>query len=510
MANMNADTFINNMLGEMMYQIVNGQEALPQDKQTNLKGKQPFKDANFFTWCTPGIPVSVEDFAFLKGLRKPFDYEKFKDLPDTEKDSLKGDEAYKLTVAMDNFSLLVDTVPSKTGMIDSLQVWEPQQRISHIYESILKGCEVADTVPSADAEARIKRIRDATVETVDRTDSETGEKFTEERPSKMVMAYNKYMQEYSKAYEAYIDLMNKAVTGNAGDVQKASAMGPQYYKSVSAAYDLWESAGHKTEYEKLMADLVQLEGISMSMLLKEYREIFIKTQRESLLDSSLYNISRIVPGSFAESTGWTEFSFKSSHLKNTDTSKSKKYSGGARYGIFGGAKGSHEKIETANQINFENIEISFELGQFPIVRNWFREDFLMSTKWRIKSQQDTGSAINPGDLLSNGDPNNPDGKLFAYPTVILIAKNIKINKDIYEKISTEVSKKTSGGGGFSLGPFSMGAKASFNKTDKNLDIKQEHDKMVVPGMEIVGFRNHVLGFNGRPIPNPDLSITKWI
>lgn len=510
MPNMNADTFINNMLGEMMYQIVNGQEALPPDQQTNLKGKQPFKDSNFFTWCTPGIPVSIEDFAFLKGFRKPFDYEKFKDLSDQEKDSRKGDESYQLTVAMDNFSILVDTVPSKDGRIRSLQVWEPGNRISHIYESILNGCEVADTIPSADAEARMKKIREVLGEAVEQTDSDTNEKFIENRPSRMEMVYTKYMNDYNKAYEVYIDLMNKALTGNAADVHKASAMGPQYYKSVSAAYDLWESAGHKSAYEKLMADLRQLEGISMSMLLKEYRDIFVKTRRASLLDYSSYNVSRIVPASFAESTGWAEFSFNSSQLKNTDISKSQKYSGGAKYGIFGGAKGSHEKIETTNELSFENVTISFELGQFPIVRNWFREDFLMSRKWRIKSQQDTGSAINPGDLLSNGNLDNPDGKLFAYPTVILIAKNIKINKDIYDKISTEVSKKTSGGGGFSIGPFSAGAKASYNKSDKNLDIKQDTDKMVVPGMQIVGFRNHTLGINGRPIPNPDPAITKWI
>ena len=503
---MNADTFINNMLGEIMYQIVNGQEALPDKQKENLKDKMPFKDSNFFTWCTPGIPCANKDFLFLQGLRKPVDYARFKDLPEADKESAKGDEAYSLTIGMDNFSLLVDTVPSKTGMINSMQVWEPQQRISHMYESVLKGCEVADTVPSADAQERIKKIREATVETVERIDSDTQEKFTEERPSRMVMAYNKYMQEYANAYSNYIDLMSRSLTGNAADVQKASTMGPQYYKAVTAAYDTWVSAGHKVEFEKLMADLVQLEGISMSLLLKEYREIFIKSQRESLLDSSVYNVSRIVPASFADSTGWTQFSFKSSNLKKTDTSKSKKYSGGARYGIFGGARASHERIEEANLVDFENVEMSFEIGQFPIIRNWFREDFLMSTKWRIKSSQDTGSAVNPGDILSNGNVDAPDGKLFAYPTVILFARNIKISKTAYDKISAATSKKTSGGGGFSIGPFSAGGKASYGSSEKNLEVKQEQDKMVVPGMQIIGFRNHILPL----CPNPDPSITKWI
>jgi hypothetical protein len=85
----------------------------------------------------------------------------FKDLPDADKQAKLGDAAYALTVAMDNFSLLVDTVPEKSAVLHTgVQVWKPQQRISHIYESVLKSCEVADTVSSPEAEKRIKDNRD--------------------------------------------------------------------------------------------------------------------------------------------------------------------------------------------------------------------------------------------------------------------------------------------------------------------------------------------------------------
>src|SRR5688572_29649985 len=167
---MNSELFINNMLGAVIDQIVNGKESLPADQKNKLKADVPFKESNFFTWCTPGIPVSPEDFAFLKGLRKPLDYDKWKDLPDAEKEAKRGDDAYALTVAMDNFSVLVDTVPNKSGMVDSLQVWEPQNRISHIYESALKGSEVADSVVSPEAQQRIDKIRAETIETVEKTD----------------------------------------------------------------------------------------------------------------------------------------------------------------------------------------------------------------------------------------------------------------------------------------------------------------------------------------------------
>jgi len=501
---MNSDTFINNLLGETINQIVNGKGNLSPTEQSKLKNGGAFQNANFFTWCTPGIPVMPEDFAFLKGLR-PLDSEKWKGLSEAEREDKKGTAAYNLTVAMDNFSVLIDTVPNKSGAVNSLQVWEPQNRISHIYESVLKNCEVADTIPSPDAQERINKIRAALVNTVEGVD-DNGEKFKEERPSKMIVAYQKFQKEYSDAFMDYVTFMSKAISGSAADVQMVSMFGPQKYKTVTTALDNWEAQGFKTQYEKMMADLSQLEGVSMSLLLKEYTEIFERSRRTSLLDSGDYSVSRLVPGSFYESGGWTQFSFSSSQLKKTDLTKTQKYSGGARFGFFGGASGGHKRLDTSNKMNFEGATIAFELTQVPIVRTWFREDFLMSSKWRPKTQANGNSTLNPGEILSNGDPANPQGKLFAYPTVIIFVRNIRVTKSLYDQMSTEANRESGGSGGFSLGPFSMGASASQNKTQRTLKIDKVNDSIVVDGTQIAGFRNEVL----RMCPNPDPTIKHWI
>ena len=144
----------------------------------------------------------------------------------------------------------------------------------------------------------------------------------------------------------------------------------------------------------------------MSLLLKEYREIFDRSKRTSLIDSGDYNVARLVPGNFFEG-GWTKFSFSSSQLKKTDKTKTQEYSGGASYGFFGGAKGGHKRLDTSNSINFEGATMSFELTQVPIVRTWFREDFLTSTKWRPKAQSNGNSTVNAGEILSNGNRANP-------------------------------------------------------------------------------------------------------
>lgn len=502
---MDEKQFINNVLGEMVDRIVNGKSSLPAGEQSKLKDGVPFQNANFFTWCTPGIPVDPTDFAFLKGLRKPIDPAAWKDLPDAEKTQRRGDDAYALTVAMDNFSVLVDTVPNKSGMVDSLQVWEPQNRISHIYESALRFAEVADTPASPDAQARIDKIRESLVETVSKTDADTNETFTEERPSKLVMAYNKYAAEYLAALSSYIDLMAKATDGSAADVQRASMLGPAAYQQVTAAYDAWETQGSRSKYERMVADLAQLEGVSMSLLLKEYQEIFRRSQRTSLLDGSDYNVSRLVPGAFYESAGWTQYSFSSSELQSVDLTKTQKYRGGATYGLIFGGSGGHARENHNSTTSFDNTTIKFELTQVPIVRAWFREDYLMSTKWRFKAGDASGT-VNAGDFLSNGDASNPQGKLFAYPTVVLFARNISLSKSTYEKVASEASQSTSGKAAFSLGPFAIGGSGSYNKTEKKLTVKEENDMITVPGMQIIGFRNHILPKS----PNPDPAVTAWI
>src|SRR6185369_16179466 len=230
-----------------------------------------------FTWCTPGLPVTPDDFAFLKGLRRPLDPAKFKGLTDAEKEDAKGTDAYQLTVAMDNFSVLVDTVPNKSGTVNSLQVWEPQNRISQIYESVLRNCEVADSVPAPDAQERINKIRANLINTVEVSD-DNGDKSKEERPSKMIVAYQKYQTEYNDAFLDCVTFMNKAASGSAADVQLVSMFGPKKFKEASTAFDNWVSLGFKTQYEKMIADLTQLEGVSMSLLLKEYREIFERSK----------------------------------------------------------------------------------------------------------------------------------------------------------------------------------------------------------------------------------------
>ena len=501
---MNSETFINNVLGETISQIVTGKNNLAASDQGKLKDGGGFQNSNFFTWCTPGLPVTPEDFNFLKGLRRPLDPAKFKDLGEAEKEDAKGTDAYQLTVAMDNFSVLVDTVPNKSGTVNSLQVWEPQNRISQIYESVLRNCEVADSVPAPDAQERINKIRANLINTVEVSD-DNGDKSKEERPSKMIVAYQKYQKEYNDAFLDCVTFMSKAASGSAADVQLVSMFGPKKFKEASTAFDNWVSQGFKTQYEKMIADLTQLEGVSMSLLLKDYKEIFERSKRTSLIDSGDYNVARLVPGSFYEG-GWSDFIFSSSQLKKTDKTKTQKYGGSASYSFFGGAKGHHNRLDTSNSINFEGASMSFQLTQVPIVRTWFREDFLTSTKWRPKASSNGNSTVNPGEILSNGDPAKPEGKLFAYPTVVIFARNITLSRSVYEQMEKVANRESGGSGGFSLGPFSAGASASHNTTEKTLQVERKADSVTVKGMQIIGFRNRILPM----CPNPDKAIKNWI
>ena len=70
---------------------------------------------------------------------------------------------------------------------------------------------------------------------------------------------------------------------------------------------------------------------------------------------------------------------------------------------------------------------------------------------------------------------------------------------------------TTFGGGFSFGPFSCGGSASHysNKgnTQRSYGWKYDDQGLTVPGMQIAGFKCHVLA---QKIPNPSPDIKNWV
>ena len=134
----------------------------------------------------------------------------------------------------------------------------------------------------------------------------------------------------------------------------------------------------------------------------------------------------------------------------------------------------------------------------------------MSKTWRF----DPGNPDVKTDLLTDGG-SPPQGLLAAYPTSMIFIRKLNLqfgdNKGFSNYLATQHSDSQEASGGFSFGPFSFGGGASHfsqnaNAT-QNSGFSHTDQGVSVPGMQVIGFKCHVLT---KKAPDPDPKIKNWV
>jgi hypothetical protein len=153
--------------------------------------------------------------------------------------------------------------------------------------------------------------------------------------------------------------------------------------------------------------------------------------------------------------------------------------------------------------------MSFDICQVAIVMPWLKTSFLNSHTWRF----DPGNPDVNKQMLNDGAA-PPKGLLPAYPTSIIFIRNLFLdfgdNHSFSNYMHEQDSSHQGGGGGVSFGPFSLSASASHwskNATTQSSSGYSFSDQgLSVPGMQIIGYKCHVL----PKAPNPSADIKNWI
>ena len=180
------------------------------------------------------------------------------------------------------------------------------------------------------------------------------------------------------------------------------------------------------------------------------------------------------------------------------------------FGAHGGASHSESTGTYDGTFNTDSFALSFEIAQIPIIRPWFKSSYLFSHTWRF-------DPVNPdvkNDLLSDGG-SPPKGLMVAYPNTIVFIRNLNMqmaHSEGFQHFLDQHSSDAQGGGGsYSFGLFSCGGSASHysNKgnTQRSYGWKYDDQGLTVPGMQIAGFKCHVLA---QKIPNPSPDIKNWV
>ncbi len=506
--------------------------VLPQDLMNNMMGKifdiitngdgttVPKSEDNFFAWCAPGVPFEVEDFDFLaQGLTgvykprmvtNPDGSTSTEVLTEAQRDAELAKDTTKMYQQAEQFARFVDVVPDASGIDNTkvrMNVKNDEGTLSDVYEEVLRFSQVANTELSAADKAKIEKFRQLLQVEREKEDLITGEKTKVMEPSPLVKAYSEKMQAWVEAALEYNAARIDALTASTPRAVHNWAINATVLRAkVKFAYNDWVNNGYKLEFEAIGAKIDQMSSRDLSLLKAQYKDALEKSRLTGLASGADFYYSSLAPGNFAKSKGWTRFTFTNKDHSYYSKSTTQKWgaSGGLSLGFFtiGGSAGG-QKSEFDAKSDFSSFELSFEICQVPIIRPWFKTNFLTSKTWRF-AQGDEGFKTK---FLTDGkQPPHRDSMLPAYPTSMIFIRNLRMNFVNASTVQHTLDSKIGGGGMVGYGPFFIGGSYESGKHERSRGMHSDSQGIFVDGLQCIGFKCHLLPKS----PNPDPAIKKWV
>ncbi len=516
--NVKPEDLMNSILGKLYDTLTNGDETVPNSKD------------NYLSWCTPGIPYDPEDFKFLKeGFRG---YEKKTELNDNlqnseddensenetqdidpiEREKQRADDAFGKYNAAEAFSRLADFVPDASGINPEGQittnVWNVENKLSQVYEEVLTFSKVPNDEIDEKTKEKIEKLRGYLVKKV--KVKELNDALEEVEVEKIVdsVIKQKYIEKMTAYEDAVLAYNTKRINALSGSSQMAihdwSMNGNIYRNKVKAAMYDWISNGYKTTYERISSFISQVEGRSMMLLKEKYKDDFEKSKITSANSGMEFMYASLVPAGFVNEGGWTRFSFTQNDYSSNYKSKSRGFSGntGVSFGLFSiGASGGYQKNESSSSIDMSNFSLEFEMCQVQIVRPWLNLNFLKSPYWCFDPDSTTH-----GDAQLSDGKTPPEGRSPVITTSCIFIRDLKLNFANSSQVKQDMSESVNAGGSVGYGPFRLGGSYSRADAEGSLDMNSDSQGIHVDGMQLIGFKCHVL----PQTPNPEPSVDNWV
>lgn len=440
-------------------------------------------------------------------------------LTEEELEALKAERTTLLYMQAENFAQMVDFIPDVSGRAgrkeEGLAVLENEGSLYDVYRRVLTMSEVAQYELDEATRAKLEKAKAMLTTTVMQEDFLSDEKVPVEVDSRLVEEYNAAMEAYNDAFLEYNNRRIAALTGQSAQAVHDWALNAGlYYNKVNAAMQAWTGKGHKQQYEQINAFIANVTEKDLSLLKAEYKAILDRSMMMGLVTGTEFPFTTVSPANFANASGWTDFTFNMRRYKDHADSEVENHSWKVDQTSTSWFHKQHYNYGKDNQfqeldlgLEETNVDISFKICQVNIVRPWFKPSFLTCRSWRFAPGTEEGKK---GTILSSGGP-KPEGILPAYPTAMLIVKDVvfdfhdtQIAKDFKHKYD---SVSHDGGLGVSIGMFGIGAKGNVSYLDNKkhdgteVNIEQNKSKVTIPGMQIIGYRCHVLGKSPDPLPD---------
>jgi len=408
-----------------------------------------------------------------------------------------------------NFATIVDYVPDVTGTYagDKQQtiLRSAEIHMSHIYGEILKFSKVVD-YPLTDAQqAELKRLRGLLTTTRTVADIVTGEQKQITEDSPMVKAYNEKMADYIAAALVYRTKRAKAQSAfgpdGAAAVADWSNNADLYFLQVKAAEDSWASDGYRNDVDEIRAAITQTTQRSMKLWKQGLQDLLDNSVVNGVAPGQQFYYTTVIPGDFATSTGWTGQTLTHMDVQSNSSYETNSFSGsaGLNLGFFSiGGSASHSDATTDSSLQINNFQLSFSMAQVVIARPWFYPEFFINRGWTLRKGEGWMYDDYPSD---GGALPATKGNFIAYPTTMLFIKDLTITSQEFSDAFHSYQSQTSGGGGVGWGPFFLSGSYSHASGDQSFNANSDGATLTVPGMQLIGMVNHLIGKAPNPLPD---------
>ena len=444
------------------------------------------------SWCQPGIPFAPEDFQFAaQGLAA---------IADAEHLRLLQKQAF-------NFACAVDFVPDISGVYagDKQQTIyrSSEARMSHMYGEILRFSKVVQSDLTPQEKEKLEKFRGLMYQEKVTKNLVTDEETKITVPGPVILAYNDAFSDYLDAATNYQSKRIQAMvaTGQPGAQAVADFQfnGENYFLKVKNASDKWTTQGYRNEVDQMNAYINQVTQRSMALWKQRLLELYDRASITDLDSNSLFKYTTIIPGNFANASGWTSYSFYHEIVNAHSSWSTSSWSGGAGinlgfWRVSAGASGQAQSSQS--NLNISNFRISFDLVQAIITRPWFYPEFFINRGWTLRR----GEGWNFDQYPSDGSA-VPAGNFIGYPTQAIFVRNLVIESAEFASAFEQHSSSVGGGGSVGWGPFSISGSYSKASGGSSYNMDRQGARITVPGMQIIAFINHLIPKAPNPLPD---------
>jgi hypothetical protein len=387
-----------------------------------------------------------------------------------------------------NLANLADVAPKMSSVYT-----DSGNTVSQIYKQMLDGVAIPAQPANPAIEAQLAAADAVLFRNVDMIDDETGESVTRRIESQLYRDYLDNQNAYNAARMGYVGAYleaQKTTTGkNTWPLLASTLQIP-----VRQAYDRWRAAGA----DKVEQAIAILNTSSQNALQKAFDNAkktmegygVILEESGAGMAPTTYRVSYLPSNWFStSSTGWTKYDSVNSSVSSSQSSDFKSGGGSASFslGLFSiGGGGGHTVQSQQVSSETNSLRISFSYTMVTIRRPWLTFNLFNTRGWSLGNLYAKGK-------ISNGTRSNQGASAMPLlPTAFIAVKDVVISAN-WSKTDMELIKKHStGGGGFAIGPFSIGGTYTHSSSKQTYQSSIAGTKISVPGVQLIGTISQVV------------------